>query len=277
MPQELAHLVPTGEIVAHHDSASMAVLPMSWFAYDFGYSWPLTLGHLLIFATAAVVAALLYWKRWCKWAVATGFIAVWGLAGATAMHHAVRINQPQPLATEAFLPHGGRVLDLGAGSGRATVGLLLARPLAQVVAVDRYRGYYGIDDNTPARLQENARRAGVADRVLVEVADMRELPFAAGEFDAAMSVAALDHLRWNGIEQTLRETARVLKPRGQLLIVSINVDGWVRVAMPWSMHGHTWGSIQNRAPWRRALDQAGFDTTEVWTQPAYLYQLATRR
>lgn len=253
-------------------------MPTSWFRYDFGYSWPLTLGHLLIFAAAAAVTALLYWRRWRKCALATGLIAAWGLTGATAMHHVVRINQPQRLATEAFLPQGtGRVLDLGAGSGRATVGLLLARPRAQVVALDRYRGYYAIDDNTPARLHENARRAGVANRVQVQVADMRELPFVAGEFDAAMSIAALDHLRWTDIEQTLRDTARVLKPRGQLLIVSINVDGWVRIAMPWSMHGHVWGSIQNREPWQRALDQAGFDTTEIGTRPAYLYQLATKR
>ena len=86
------------------------------------------------------------------------------------------------------------MLELGAGSGRATVGFLLARPEARVTALDAYRGYFGIDDNTPERLMRNARTAGVDGRVQVQVADMRTLPFDAGRFDAAFSVAAIDHL-----------------------------------------------------------------------------------
>ena len=58
----------------------------------------------------------------------------------------------------------------------------------------------------------NARAAGVDDRVHVQVADMRTLPFDASRFDAAFSVAAIDHLPWDGIAEALRETARVLRP-----------------------------------------------------------------
>jgi len=113
--------------------------------------------------------------------------------------------------------------------------------------------------------------------VRVEVADMRQLPFAPGEFDAAMSVAAIDHLGWDGIEKTLAETARVLRPDGQFLIVSLNVDTWVRIAMPSSIHGHGyWGEPQNVTRWREALARAGFTVVETGTKPATLYFLAQR-
>lgn len=253
---------------------------MGWFRYDFGYSWPFTLGHLLVSGAALLVLAVAVWREWRPWTIALGAaLFVWGVGGAVAMHHAVQINEPARLPTANFLPGGGgRVLELGAGSGRATLGLLMARPQATVTAIDRYTGYFGIDDNTAARLERNAASAGVGDRVTVQVSDMRQLPFARASFDAAMSVAAIDHLPWPAIEQTLRETARVLKPGGQLLIVSLNSDGWVAVAMPPALLGHGfWGSRQNRARWQDAFARTGFEVSESGTAPATLYWLARRR
>jgi SAM-dependent methyltransferase len=252
----------------------------SWWTYDFGYSWPLTYGHVLVFALGGALAAASYWWQWGRWlTIGSALFAVWGLFGTISMHSAIQINEPQRLPTAAFLSGGsGRVLDLGAGSGRATVGLLLARPRASVVAVDLYEGYYGIDDNTPDRLRMNATVAGVEDRLEVQVADMRRLPFQSGEFDAAISVAAIDHLPWDGIGRALQETARVLKPGGQLLIVSLDADAWVRVAMPWSMHGHGfWSQRQNGDRWNQMLEGAGFAVTEAGYRPATRYVLATRR
>ena len=254
-------------------------LMTTWFTYDFGYSWPFTWGHLLVALAALLLAAAALWRGWGRWPIAgAGLVALWGLAGAYTMHEGVQINVPQRLVTGAFLPSGsGRVLDLGAGSGRGSIGLLLARPGATVTAVDRYQGYYGIDDNTPDRLHRNARRAGVDDRLTLQVADMRQLPFEPATFDAAMSIAAIDHLDWPGIEQTLREVARVLKPGGQFLIVGLEPDAWVRLAIPASIHGGYWGTAQNQARWREALDSAGFELTESGLRPATMYLLARTR
>lgn len=248
------------------------------FTYDFGYSWPLSWGHLLVGLAGAIVGLVAWRLRWRRWIVTSfAMVALWGAAGAVAMHHAVQIAVPQRLATGSFLPAGrGDVLELGAGSGRATIGVLLARPHARVTALDAYRGYFGIDDNTPDRLMHNARKAGVDGRVQVQVADMRALPFEAGRFDAAFSVAAIDHLPWDGIARALQETARVLRPGGQLLIVSLESDAWVKVAMPWSIHGHGfWGSTQDRRRWHDALATAGFTVREEGTGPATRYVLAT--
>lgn len=253
---------------------------LTWLFYDFGYSWPLTRGHLLLCLVAASLAALVWWRRWPRW-IAGLFVAVgmWGLAGALVLHVAVEISRPVTLPTDAFLPAGGeRVLDLGAGSGRATLGVLLARPKTTVTAVDLYRGYYGIDDNTPDRLWRNARQAGVDGRLRVETADMRHLPFGGEAFDAALSVAAMDHLRWEGRKESLKEVSRVLRPGGQLLIVSLNSDWLVRLAFPQALHGHGyWASSENAQRWREAMNDVGLEMVETGTRPATVYFLARKR
>jgi SAM-dependent methyltransferase len=249
----------------------------SWLTYDFGYSWPYTSGHLIVFAVAALGAAIALWRRRVGWAIACGVMAFWGLFGAYVMLGVIQLNAPLRMPTTTFAS-SGRVIDLGAGSGRATVGLTLANPAARVTAIDIYEGYFGIEANTPERLRANAKAAGVDDRVTVEVGDMRTLPFAAASFDAAMSVAAMDHLAWPDIEKALAETARVVKPGGHLLLLSLNSDWWVRLAVPVALHGHGyWGASQNVGRWRTALTGAGFEVVEVGTRPATLYLVARVR
>ena len=48
----------------------------------------------------------------------------------------------------ATTPPRALVLDAGAGSGRAGVGVLLARPKAIVTGLDVYSGYWGIEGFT---------------------------------------------------------------------------------------------------------------------------------
>jgi methylase of polypeptide subunit release factors len=63
------------------------------------------------------------------------------------------LSRPAALPTPHFLESGsGRVLDGGAGSGRSTLMVLLARPRATVVALDLFREGYGIGGNAPDRL-----------------------------------------------------------------------------------------------------------------------------
>lgn len=187
-------------------------------------------------------------------------------------------NQPLPMPTAAFLPSGaGRVLDLGAGSGRATLMVLLDRPKTTVVALDIYSGYWGIDDNTPERLRRNAAAAGVVDRVDVQVGDMRALPYPDASFDAAVSSFAIDHLRRSEIPGALKGVARVLKPGGHVLIMNLRPDVWIRVAIP-ALPGHSYFSREQEvAWWRTALTDAGFDIVEVGTRPGTNYFLGARR
>jgi SAM-dependent methyltransferase len=254
---------------------------LDFLRYDFGYSWPITRGHLIVFLVFGVAAALCYWRGWSRWITAiTSVVAVWALAASLVMHYVIRINSPVTLSTERFLASNtGRVVDLGAGSGRATVMVLRARPNVTVTSLDRYTGYYGIDDNTPERLRRNAQVAGVEDRLQVEIGDMRKMPFKDGEFDGGLSVAAMDHLRRDDIPTAIAETARVLKPGGEFLFVTINSDFWVHLMMPMAIHGHGgyWGWRANEALWRQRFNDGGFDVVETGTRPAELYLLAKKR
>lgn len=254
---------------------------LDFLRYDFGYSWFLTRGHLLVGLVFLSAAALCYWRGWPRWTTTLmSLVAVWALAASLVMHYVIRINMPLTLSTERFLAStSGRVVDLGAGSGRATVMVLQTRPKVTVTGFDRYTGYYGIDDNTPERLRRNAQVAGVEDRLQVEIGDMRKMPFKDGEFDGGLSVAAMDHLRREDIPGAIAETARVLKPGAEFLFVTINSDFWVHLMMPLSIHGHGgyWGWRANEALWRQRFNDGGFDVVETGTRPAELYVLARKR
>ena len=94
---------------------------------------------------------------------------------------------------------------------------------------------------------------------------MRRLPFKDGEFEAGLSVAAMDHLQRDDIPMAIAETARVLKPGGEFLFVTINSDFWVHLMMPLAIHGHGgyWGWRANEALWRQRFNDGGFDVVET--------------
>jgi SAM-dependent methyltransferase len=246
------------------------------FTYDFGYSWPITWGLLVPLALFGGLAALGMWLKWRRWVtIASGVIAMWAVASLVITHFVFGLSFPQKLPTQHFLSSGtGRVVDIGAGSGRAGIGLLLERPRVTVTAVDIYKGYYGIDDNTPERFMLNARIAGVADRAEAIVGDARELPLGTGTYDGAISLAAIDHIPRGGIPKALDEAARILKTRGEFLLMLVNVDGWAMFASPHAI-GHHPRADANR--WRALLASAGFDIVEEGTKPAVLYFLTRKR
>jgi SAM-dependent methyltransferase len=246
--------------------------------FEFGYPWWMTWGHLVPLVLFGLLALLAWRLEWRTWTLAvSGILAAWGLAGFLIVNQVLLVNQPLPLPTSRFLPGGaGRVLDMGAGSGRATLMVLQTRPQATVVALDLYKGYWGINDNTPERLKRNAAAAGAERRVDVQVGDMRELPFPDASFDGAVSSFAIDHLNRDGVRRALREAARVLRPGGQMLIVNLRVDGWVRVALPVPPgHGY-FGRQQDTERWRSALAEAGFEVVEQGAQPGTSYFLGQR-
>lgn len=245
--------------------------------YDFGYEWPWAYGHLIVAAVSVVFVALAWLLRRRALAGLAAALVVWALAGSAIVHGALRLNLPLELPTAAFVPEGAaRVLDVGAGSGRATLAVLLARPQVRVTALDLFSNRFGIGQNTPERLVANARTAGVDGRLDVRSGDMRELPFGEASFDAAVSSFAIDHLNQDGVRQSLAELHRVLRPNGQFLLMVINQDGWVRTAFPFFLHHGYFGGRPRPERWRNALVAAGFDVVEQGTVPATLYYLARR-
>ena len=246
---------------------------LDFLSYDFGYSWSVRYAMVVPLILAAGLAALAAWRSWPRRVLVPAVIvAVWA-AAAIVMLNAM-LNRPMPLPTGRFLTSGsGRVLDVGAGSGRAAIGVLLARPRATATGVDIYSGYWGIDENTPERFMKNARIAGVDGRADARVGDMRQLPFGNGEFDAVVSSSAIDHLRRSERPTAIAEVARVLKPGGEFLLMVIRVDWRTWLISPLLAHHPS----QNPEPWRALLRENGFDLEEEGTAFSTLYFLAKKQ
>jgi SAM-dependent methyltransferase len=245
------------------------------FTYDFGYPWWLVNGHLIPLVLFSVLLVVTIWRKWpWWWAVISGVIACWALVSFSFLN---MLRSPATLPVSTFLASdSGRVLDIGAGSGRLAIGILQARPHVHATALDIYTGYFGIADNTPDRLMKNARAGGVADRLDWKVADMRHMPIGDGEYDAAASSYAMDHVGQDGATLAVQETARVLKPGGEFLLMLVNTDVWIHMAslLPHAQLGHP---AVDLARWRDRLRGAGFEIAEEGRSPGTIYFYARKR
>ena len=246
---------------------------------DFGYPWWLSYGHLPFLAAAAALLLLGYVRKWSKWTMLLlGVFALWAGSAFFVARFVFNINGPGTLPTQSFLRSGtGRVIDLGAGTGRSTIMVLESRPLTTVVALDlfgeSFEQHFGPSESPQQKLLANLKAAGVESRATIQAGDMRKLPVGAGTFDAAVSAYAIDHLDRQGISQALSEAARVVKPGGDFLLMLIGKEPWIQFAFgPLLMHSAT----RDPAWWPTRLQEAGFQVLEKGTRPATLYLLARR-
>ncbi len=256
---------------------------------DFGYSWLLTYGHLLLAVPAAFLAVWLNRRRKAKllkWLFI--LITVWAAAAFFVVKFGFRLDAPVKIPTSNFLASGkGRVLDLGCGSGRSSIGVLLARPQATVVGLDNWSGDY-IQGNGPDLLLANARSAGVGDRIYSQTSDMRALPFKDGTFDAVISAYAVDHLDSEGIIRTLTESIRILRPGGEILLLNMHRDIFTQFAYTplYGIHSSEASTVHNSgasnqhsssdAHWKARLEHVGFEMIETGRSPGTVFYLARK-
>lgn len=253
---------------------------------DFAYPWYLTYGHLVIAAILLPIGLIAWRTRWPRvLTTMIGVIAVWSITAFFIVYFGLNPNSRLSMPTQSFLAAGnGSVLDLGAGSGRSSLMLLEARPKATLVALDSFGASYaehfnakGTDqqilDAGQQRLLANFKAAGVADRAAIQAADMRTLPFPAASFDGVVSAYAIDHLGREGVKSTLAETARVLRPGGEFLMLVLAKDYWLQFAWgPLLLHA----KLPNQDQWVQLLRGAAFQILEQGTRPGTLYFLARR-
>ena len=108
-----------------------------------------------------------------------------------------------------------RILDVACGTGDSTVSIAQAAGEGSTVTgVD-------ISEGMMALVERKAEKAGVADRIDLEVADGEALPYADGTFDrvtCAFGIRNFEHK-----EKGLSEFLRVLKPGGKAVILELSV------------------------------------------------------
>jgi arsenite methyltransferase len=114
-----------------------------------------------------------------------------------------------------------RVLDVGCGRGLMIIGAALRLKTGRAVGVDIW-ATKDQSGNSPESARNNAIKAGVLDRIEIQTADMRKLPFADHSFDVVVSHWVVHNLE-NEADRNLAlgEMVRVLRPGGRLILCDI--------------------------------------------------------
>ncbi len=246
---------------------------------NFGYPWFLSYGHLVVSAVALAFWLLGRARHWSKVPmVLIAAVTLWSSAAFLVARFYLNVNGRLSLPTEKFLVSGsGRVLDMGAGTGRSTLMVLEARPQATVVALDlfgeSFKQHFGPGQTGQERLLSNLKAAGVDQRATIQTGDMRKLPFETATFDAVVSTYAIDHLGRYAVTAALSEASRVLKPGGEFLMMVITKDLWLKFTFgPLLLHTGT----RSAAGWTTLFHDAGFQVVEQGPRPGTLYLLARK-
>jgi ubiquinone/menaquinone biosynthesis C-methylase UbiE len=118
-----------------------------------------------------------------------------------------------------------RVLDVGCGHGMLLVEAMRRLTTGRAVGVDVWsqRDQWR---NSAEATRALMHAAGIADRVDIEDADARELPFADASFDVVVSNLVIHNIP--GADErarAIREVARVLKPGGRVALVDMAHTG----------------------------------------------------
>ena len=108
-----------------------------------------------------------------------------------------------------------RILDVACGTGDSTVSIAKAAAEgSEVIGVD-------ISEGMMALVKGKAEKAGVENRISLQVADGEALPYEEGAFDrvtCAFGIRNFEHK-----EKGLSEFLRVLKPGGRAVILELSV------------------------------------------------------
>jgi cyclopropane fatty-acyl-phospholipid synthase-like methyltransferase len=113
------------------------------------------------------------------------------------------------------------LLDVGCGRGLFLIEAAKSLPNGKAIGIDLWQ-QKDQSGNTEQAALRNAQVEGVGERVLIQTADMRALPFPDEHFDVIVSSLAIHNLP-NSLERekALSEIVRVLKKGGRLSLLDI--------------------------------------------------------
>ena len=153
----------------------------------------------------------------------------------------------------ARLKAGESVLDVGCGTGDLTL-----RAARRVGAEGRSAGI----DASPDMVKIARRKAAKKDRAVdFRLAAIEDLPFADGEFDAALSSFMIHHLPDDLKLRGLAEVRRVLKPGGRFVAVDLKPGKGIAGFLSHLMGHRLPGDYAEQL--RSIISEAGFEDVEI--------------
>jgi SAM-dependent methyltransferase len=117
-------------------------------------------------------------------------------------------------AAHRYLPRHARIIDLGCGTGNASLAVLGKMPSARILLLDGSERMVGIAAQKIARAQTHAI---LGCRVADLAGDGWAEGLACGGYDCIVSTLALEHLPIDRYRRAIGECFRLLKPGGWLI------------------------------------------------------------
>lgn len=193
---------------------------------DYGFDAPKVPIYLTLGGFAAMIAAGVSWALGWGLGSVIWFLLV-GLANlASAGLYAYATRRGKHQAWAEILDSAGwqgdeSVLDMGCGRGAVLIAAAKRLPRGHAVGVD----IWDTADQSGNSLQaarRNSELEGVADRVELQTADIRELPFDSASFDAVLSSLVLHNIHSAADRRrALAKAVQVLRPGGRVMIADI--------------------------------------------------------
>lgn len=136
-----------------------------------------------------------------------GWEAIWKQASIPRRFASFSAPTATVVEWGATLPAGAHVLDVGCGVGRHCI--YLGKRGFRMAGMD-------ISPTGVARTVEACQSAGLSFDG--RVCDMDALPWSDATFDAAFSTASIHHHLRDGVQRSIRELWRILKPGGRVML-----------------------------------------------------------
>jgi SAM-dependent methyltransferase len=203
---------------------------------DYGIDAPAVVRNLVFGGVIVGIAgALLYGIMVPVWPIAGTLLSVPAFVSAACLlvtgglmvwsSKYGKLRERERLIDTLGLAGSEKVVDVGCGRGLLLIGVARRLRDGRAFGIDLWQS---IDQsgNTPEATMANAKAEGVADRVDIRTADMRDLPFPDGSMDCAISSIAIHNVPGeDGRAKAITEIARVLKAGGRLAIQDLHATG----------------------------------------------------
>ncbi len=155
---------------------------------------------------------------------ALGLIGIVFLAVGGIMVWSSRVAKPSlrdRLIDSLELKGDEKVLDVGCGRGLMLIGAAKRLKTGKATGIDIW-SKQDLSGNSADAAKANAKLEGVPDRVRIENGDARKLVYPDNSYDVVMSTLAIHNISDSDErDQAIRQTWRVLKAGGRLLIFDI--------------------------------------------------------